>query len=218
MRRLLFALLLLAVAVAVPVVAYAASLGVTPNRLTATTSATSISASTCSLQPVADTYADEFSLLSNFGNSTDLLVRSLAANDRRSYLRFDLASCSIPAAAEVETAVMSLYLSAAPSASRTYDAYRVTAAWTETGLTWSNQPSASATATSSVATGTTSGVTLSWNVLADVTAFVAGTATNDGWQIRDSVEDSLVSRASTLGSRERGTGSQRPKLVITYYP
>ncbi len=216
MRRLLFALPLLSLAV--PVVAYAASLGVTPNRLTATTSATSIAASTCTVEPAADTYADELSLLSNFGTSTNLLVRSLAANDRRSYLRFDLASCSIPAAAEVETAVLSLYLSAAPSASRTYGAYRVTAAWTETGLTWNGQPSTAGTATNSIATGTTSGVTLSWNVLADVAAFVAGTATNDGWQIRDSAENSLVDRASTLGSRERGTASERPKLTITYYP
>lgn len=216
MRRLLFSLLLLPVAV--PVVAYAASLGVTPNRLTATTSATSIAATTCSLEPVADTYADEFSLLSNFGTSTDLLVRSFAVNDRRSFVRFDLASCSIPAAAEVETAVMTLYLSAAPSASRTYGAYRITDAWTETGLTWSAQPTTAASATNSIETGTTSGVTLSWNVLADVAAFVAGTASNNGWQIRDSAEDSLLNPASTLGSRERGTGNQRPKLVITYYP
>jgi hypothetical protein len=215
-RRLLLVLPL--PALALPLVAYAATLGVASTRLTATTSATSVAASTCTLEPDADTDADELAPLTNFGASADLRVRSMLASDRRSFVQFGVAGCSIPTSAEVKTAVLELYLSAAPTASRTYGAHRVTAAWSESTLTWAAQPATAGAATSSVATGTTSGTTLSWNVLADVTAFVAGTATNNGWQIRDATEDSLADAASTFGSGERAAASQRPKLTITYYP
>ena len=104
----------------------------------------------------------------------------------------------------------------APTASRTYEAHLVSAAWTETGVTWTNQP-AVGTLTASTATGTTANVTLTWAVTADVQAFVDGT-TNRGWRIKDQTESSAPTRNAVFRSAEYGTASQRPVLEVTYYP
>jgi hypothetical protein len=68
-----------------------------------------------------------------------------------------------------------------------------------------------------VATGTTNGVTLSWNVASDVQLYADGTS-NFGWRIADSAEGANSNRQGTFRTRETGTASQRPSLSITYYP
>jgi hypothetical protein len=204
-------------------IGFAASLALTPKALAVFTSASSVPISTCTLTPAADTYADEASSGNNFGTATTLHVRSAVVlvvlqENKRSFARFDLSSCSIPTSARVLTAKMRLFLSTAPSASRTYQVHRVTQAWGETTLTWGNQPTAAGTATGSVTTGTTSNVTLEWDVLADVSGFVAGTTTNQGWRVRDSAEGSGTARDGRFNAREHATVSTRPSLAITYYP
>lgn len=204
-------------------VGFAASLALTPKGLTVFTSASSVPISTCTLTPAADTYADQGSSGSNFGTATALHVRSavtllVLANNARSFARFDLSSCSIPASARVVTAKMKLFMSTAPSASRTYQVHRLTQSWGETTLDWGNQPTAAGTATASAATGTTSNVTIEWDVLTDVSGFVAGTTTNQGWRIKDATESSGTAREGRFSAREHATVSQRPSLVITYYP
>jgi hypothetical protein len=206
-------------------VAFAASLGVASKDLTTYTVATAVPVSTCTLTSVADTYADQSTLQAgnNFGTSTTMLVESsqtigLVPTNKRSFVRFDLSPCSIPAAAQVLSGSLKLSLSTAPSASRTYQAFRATASWGETTLTWNNQPGVAGSATASVTTGTTSGVTLSWNVLSDAQSFVSGSQTNNGWRINDQSESSATAWTGTFATREAGTASQRPSLVITYYP
>jgi hypothetical protein len=216
MRRALFVVVLLGGVV--PAAALAAGLGVAAQRLTSFESATSVPVAACTLEPVADTYADGLSSLLNFGTSSDLLVRSALTGDARAFVRFDLSACSIASTAEIEAARVDLYLATAPSVARIHDVHRVTASWGETSLTWSNQPAVAATVTSSTSTGTSGGVTTSWNVLADVQAFVTRSQTNHGWRINDSAEGSLTARAATFGARERAGAGQRPQLAITYYP
>lgn len=220
-RRTAVVLAVSAGALGAVVVASAASLGVVPSRLTWYDAVSSIAATTCTLTaPVADAYVDGGLLLmsSNFGSSPDLRVQSSTLGNRRSFVRFDLSSCAIPATARVTGATVSLYLSQAPGSSRTYEIRLVTAAWTETTVTFANQPAAAGTATSTASTGTTSGATLSWPATSDAQAFIAGTATNNGWRVADSTEGALVPIDSTLGARERATASERPELVVTYYP
>jgi hypothetical protein len=216
MRRALLILVLLGTVA--PAAAFAAGLAVTAQRLTSFESATSVPITTCTLEPVADTYADGLALLLNFGSSTDLLVRSALTGDARVFVRFDLSACSIASTAEIETARLDLYLAAAPPGSRTHDVHRVTASWGETSLTWANQPAVAGTVTSSTSTGTTSGVTIAWDVIADVQALVSGAQTNHGWRIKDTSEGSVTAQAATFGARERAGAGQRPTLAITYYP
>lgn len=215
-------------AVLASAVGFATALAITPQALTIFTSADTVPISTCTLTTAeADTYAHEDSAGTNFGTATTMHVRSGVGtvviltfpDNKRSFVRFNLASCSIPSSARVVTAEMKLFLSTAPAASRTYQVHQVTQTWGETTLDWDNQPTVAGSVTSSVATGTTSNVDLEWDVLADVSSFVAGTATNDGWRLKDSVESiSGTAREGQFGSREHGTASQRPRLVVTYYP
>jgi hypothetical protein len=220
-------LFLVAVLVAVVAtgVGFAAALAITPKSLTVHTAASTVPISTCTRTPAADSYVHASNGGNNFGTATTLQVRSAVAlgllpDDKRSFLRFDLSSCSIPTNARVETASLTLFLSTAPSASRTYELHRATASWGETTVTWNNQPAVAAVATGSVATGTTANVTRQWNVLADVRTFVDGTVANNGWRIKDLVEGGLLGNSfeGQFRSREHTTTSQRPTLAITYYP
>ena len=80
----------------------------------------------------------------NYGTETTMEVRSydalFGAQNRRSFVEFDLSSIS--SAATILSATTRLYLATAPAGSRYYDLHRVTASWTETGITWNNQPAA----------------------------------------------------------------------------
>lgn len=199
--------------------ATAASLGVVPTRLTTQSAASSVAATVCTLETSsADTYVDGGSLLSNFGTSPDLQVRSSLVGNRRSFVRFDLSGCAIPATARVTNATVSLLLSQAPSSNRTYEVRRVTASWVETTVTWLSQPGVAGSVTATVSTGTTSGVTLNWAVTADAQSIVAGSVANNGWRVADNSENAVVAVSGVLGARERASIGERPKLVLTYYP
>lgn len=199
-------------------IAIAASLGVTSGRLTVSTGASSIAATTCSLNAATnDSYVSQASPTSNFGTATTMSVRSSLTANMRAFVHFNLASCSIPANALVTDASLKLFMNSAPTASRSYDAHRVTASWTEAAVTWSNQPAVAASATSTVATGTTSNVTVKWTVSSDVQSYLDGT-TNYGWRIKDQTEDAATARTGQFRSAEYGTASQRPVLDISYYP
>src|SRR5688500_12394846 len=87
-------------------VGFATALAITPQALTIFTSADTVPLTTCTLAaPVADTYAHEDSAGTNFGTATTLHVRSAVRqvlllpfpDNKRSFVRFDLSYCSIPA-------------------------------------------------------------------------------------------------------------------------
>jgi hypothetical protein len=196
--------------------AFAALLGVTSQRIAVSTVLAQTTQFTCTLNvSAADATIDQGSPTGNFGSTADLYVRSSSAN-MRTLVRFDLSSCAIPATAQVSSATLELYLTQAPSTSRTHEASRVTTSWTEATVTWNNQPSTAATPTSSTTTGTAKDVWRSWSVGPDVQSFVNGSATNNGWRVRDTQESSAASIESKFGSKEYGVTTQRPKLTVVY--
>lgn len=216
-RRSLLVLgaLVLAAVLGASVIAHATALPITQARLTTDTVAATVPVSTCSLTASADTFANGavLSTGANFGTATTLQVRSDALGNKRTFVAFDLASCAIPAVARMLTSTLSMHLATAPTSSRTYDVHRVTAAWTQPVLTWSNQPATAVSATASFATGTSGGVNRTSSVLADVSAIVAGSS-NNGWLIKDRTEGGLGAE-SQFSSRE---GATAPSLVVGYYP
>ena len=217
-RRPTIVLCVLGAALGTGVVAWAAPLTTSPAQLMAFTVVGPVPITTCTLAPNADTYADGAAPLTAQGTATTLHVRTQLLLNKRTFVRFDVASCSIPAVARLKTGSFNLVITTAPASSRTYDVHAVTAAWTEAALTWLAQPATAATATASVATGTTGGVTLATDVMADVSAYVTGAATNNGWRVKDRTEDGVTAVETQFGSRENATVSQRPSLVVTYYP
>lgn len=210
-RRLIAGLLVLSATATT--IGLAAGTGLSAQRLTVQSGATSVPLERCTLSPVADSDVDG---LFNTGTATTLRVRSSTLGNRRAFVRFDLSSCGLGSDDAIRAASLSLVLGTAPASSRTHEVRRVTAAWSETGITSANQPAVAGTATATHATGTTSGATLAWNVLADVQAFHAGT-TNDGWRISDATESAVSAVEGSYRSREFATAADRPKLTIDYY-
>jgi hypothetical protein len=123
-----------------------------------------------------------------------------------------------------------MYVSALPTACRTLDLFRVTATWTESAVTWNNQPFGTtlnnpptANRSGSFDVGTpggcqnrVAGFITGGVVTTDVAAWVAGSASNFGWMVRDDVESSGTARTSTFSAKDLGTAAQAPELVITY--
>jgi hypothetical protein len=109
--------------------------------------------------------------------------------------------------------------------------FAVTSAWTQSAITWNNQPfgtainnPASGTRTDSVTMGIGAGCAIGsvaqyvpWNVTTNVASFVSGSATNFGWMIRDDVEDANgLGFAVTFSTSDAGSVPQAPQLVVTY--
>lgn len=174
--------------------------------------------SACSLQPLADSHVRNggADADTNYGTLATLDVRADAASAARALLRFDLSSCSpaIPADAILHGANLRLTLFSNATATRTYDLHRSSEAWDETTVTWNNQPTVAAGATSSVtvSSGTSAPAVVEWNVLGDVQDFVSGAAANNGWRLNDSAEDTTVELIFQSGEAASG----QPELVITY--
>jgi len=220
---------LTAVAVTTPRRAEAASTGLNAQSLT-TYRTCVLSGYPGTTTSVADSYADQASPTSTAGSATFMDVRSNTSANRRAFLNFDLAQCTTLGSIDtITSATLRLYASALPSACRTHDVFRVTSSWAEATVTWNTQPfgtainnPATASRTSSITIGTAPcgttavGYGAGWDVKADVTAFVAGSATNRGWMIRDDVENSGTSRQTRYTSTQSGTATQAPQLLIVY--
>jgi hypothetical protein len=217
---------------AVPVIGRAATLGLTSQALTPSRTCT-ITATPSSTTAVADASVRQASATSTFGTSTTNNVATATGANRRLYVRFDLSVCSpvIPSTAVIRLATLRLFVTGLPASCRTIDVFRVTTAWTEAALTWNNQPfgtainnPAASAASDTFFAGTptgcqnaTTGVYLTGaNPTADVAAFVAGTASNLGWMLRDDVEGSSTAFTQTTSAKDLGTLAQAPQLVVTY--
>lgn len=192
-----------------------------------------ITATPSTTTSVIDASVRQANATSNFGTSTTNNVATASTANRRLYVKFDITVCSpsIPTTATVRVATLRLYLTAVPSNCRTVDAFRVTTSWTESAITWNNQPfgttlnnPSNASATDTFTVGTPSGCqnqststyAVGIDLTTDVAAFVAGTATNQGWMFRDDVEGNATTFTSTTSAKDLGTLAQAPQLVITY--
>ena len=205
----------LGAALGASVVAWAAPLTTSAAPLMARTVVGSVPITTCTLAPNADTYSDGVTAQ---GTATTLHVRTQLALNKRDLRAVRRGELLDPGRCTAEDQRLQPRDHDRAGSSRTYDVHRVTAASTEAGLTALAQPATAGTATASVVTGTTGGVTLAADVLADVSAYVTGTATNNGWRVKDRTEDGLSSVETRFGSRENATAAVRPALVVTYYP
>jgi len=180
---------------------------------------------TVTLQPsTGDSQLSQGAATTNFGTATTIQVASQSGSqNKRILVKFDLSS--IPANATINSANLTLFMTTAPSNNRTYNAHRMTRDWTESQVTWNiaqtgtNWTTAggdyNGTATTSTTTGTTNNVSLTWNIQADVQAWVNGTS-NYGTLIKDGTESSATARTATFASEENATSANRPQLVIDY--
>ncbi len=198
---------------------FAASLALTSAHLTVVTKTYGAQV-TCTLAAAADSYVDKLSATTNFGTNTLLNVSPNSLTTERAFIRFDLTTCSpaIPTDALVRSASLRLTVATLTTATRTVELRTASSAWTETAVTWTTQPGASATvsASLSVPLATAAGTVLTWSASADVQAFVSGAAANVGWRLGDSAEGVALGPVLSVDAREAATG--QPQLVVVYVP
>lgn len=189
-----------------------------------------------SLPASADSYIQ--SGQPNKNNNSDTFIRVQESGSNRGLVRFDqTAIASAVGSAGLASAKLRLSIASNGnnwgSSGGTVGAHRLSVAWSETGATW-NCPSDSNLANSAADCSPTWNMTNSaswpfqqtpaavvtiqngqsgwveWDVTADVAAFLAGTAQNQGWMVRK-MNESAAGKAD-FSSRE---GANPPQLVIT---
>jgi hypothetical protein len=215
-----------------PVHAAAASISLTSQHLTTTATCALVSYPASSTYGT-DSWVNQSVAGQNNGTATQLTIKSLTNGNDRLYARFDLTKCLFapPAGAIVRSATLRVFETALPAACNTFDVFRNSSTWAETTVTWTNQPAGTtanqpptAQATSqSVSVGSpgtcaihTTNTYVTWDVKTDVAAFLAGTATNYGWMIRNDTEGQSSAQTANFAARELNTLADAPQLLITY--
>jgi Glycosyl hydrolase family 98/Glycosyl hydrolase family 98 C-terminal domain/Carbohydrate binding module (family 6) len=164
---------------------------------------------TPALSPIADSYVESSTAGLNYGTSTNMLVKNnVTLATRMAYLMFDVQGLANVSNAtltlvpnRVDDATVKMYYGMAPTN------------WTETGITWNNQPASSGLyfATNTVAVGVP--------VVLDVTSAVANQATNGGLlSIRITQPTNSLNGLVQFCSREHPTNDWRPRLTYTLNP
>jgi hypothetical protein len=87
----------------------------------------------------------------------------------------------------------------------------IAAAWTETGVTWANQPATSGTGASSASLASAGWQT--WTVLTQVKAMYSGPS--NGFLVKDS-GGGVLPPHQTYQSREGTPAGQGPQLVLNF--
>lgn len=142
----------------------------------------------------------------NFGTFPIFHVQSHSGSrNRRGVLHFPLPA--IPANCTLTAATLRLNATSA-AVGRTLDVYRLAAAWTETSITWTNQP----TTTGAASSAPSASGWVQWDVLAQVQAMYSGA--NNGFLVRDRYENAGSARLQVFRTREDTTNI--PELVLTF--
>lgn len=191
--------------------AYAYTIGATDSGGTTTSPAQSAQAQaagcttwTQSVEANADAFTSQESTGQNY-NTTVLNVFAEAGEARRTFVAFPLPTR--PTNCTVTAATLRLRNAAAQTGA-TIQAYRNAAAFTETGVTWANQPATSGTP----ATAATASGIMQWTVTTQTQALYSA---NTGFQLRDAAEGSGDKRQA-FDSRSVTTVGNRPQLTVTF--
>jgi len=127
----------------------------------------------------ADTYTDSGNITRNNGGTTTVSIQGQSGHYRRGYVHVVLPT--LGAGCGLSAATLQPYQSNSATG-HTYYLYLAGAAWTEAGLTWSNQPALAGTPVTVVGDATTG--YRSFDVTGNVQTLYAGT--NTGFVIVDS--------------------------------
>lgn len=175
------------------------------------------------LTPTADTYLQDINPGANFGASTDVWFGRgsfFGLGNVRTLVRFDLSGLPADPRA-IRSATFSAYQYRTEAAAGGLDCelHAATAAWTELGATWSNQPPYDAR-TWDVASVGDSFYTgwIDWDATNLVREHLGGALPNLGWLFRMTFESAGASRLGYFYSREYALDpAKRLRLVVETY-
>lgn len=134
----------------------------------------------------------------------------------RAYLEFDLGS--IPDNVVITNAKVGLYYEFTYDiAAASLGIYPVEGSWSESTITWDNQPTFATTPEYTVnVPASETNAFVYWYITDLVESWLDGTAPNNGVMFKD-IDESTVETWKGFYSSDYGTAAERPKLVITYY-
>jgi parallel beta-helix repeat protein/predicted outer membrane repeat protein len=171
---------------------------------------TSCDAANITLFAAEDSSISEGEPQLNFAFLENLAVRSAApGNDGRALLRFDIPA-ELADLADCTLASATLRLYGEGDAGRTLEALAVAGPWSQSQVTWLNQP---ATTGAPAVTSSGSGYR-SWNVTGQVASMFAGTTTNYGFLIRDAAEEDAAGAQQSFLSREAVREPPTPPQLV----
>ncbi|MCJ7620847.1 MAG: DNRLRE domain-containing protein [Anaerolineae bacterium] len=167
---------------------------------------------------VADACVLQGYATTNFGSTTDMWAGyddylSPDGKIARSLIRFNLSA--IPTGTSVNSAVLGVYLVSSydfPDKTRTITTYRIASGWSESTVTWNNQPSFSTAYGSAPVTDSAWGW-YSFDVTNLVRGWINGTIPNNGVMLRGPEWSGSDSSWKGFSTRE---DIYPPRLVITY--
>ncbi len=172
-----------------------------------------------------DTQVDAGAPNTTAGSGTAFHVGSLSSKAVRGLVRGQVAN--VPPTAVVRSAELRCYQDYTTGGGDVIRAHRILKSWNQSEATWNSNSVSLAWSAPGLGAGSDFAATatdasyapplaqfVSFDVTADVKAFLAGTAADYGWVLINEVEAALpVARFRTI---EYGIGAQRPVLVIRY--
>jgi parallel beta-helix repeat protein len=164
-------------------------------------------ASTQTFGADADAWINQGSPSDNKGSDSTIKVMSKSGSNNRVFVRFAM-PVTIPAGCVIQSATLRMY-AASSSSGRTLQAIQVSGTWSESEVTWGNQPGT----TGPAATTTSGSGYRQWTVTAQVQSMMTS-GVNNGFLIRDAVENQ--DHEQQFNSREKG--ANMPQLVIVFVP
>jgi len=170
-----------------------------------------------------DTFVTNADPLTNFDGAPYLAAGTLweSGTVERIYLQFDVSA--IPNNAIITEARVGLffkdpmsYISIPIYVEVPLAVYEVEGSWEETSLNWNNQPVANSIYEDVQTVGGNTDKYIYWDITSLVQGWVSGMKSNDGIRLADEDEMTLDD-GKHFGSSSAPVGTERPKLVISYY-
>jgi hypothetical protein len=153
----------------------------------------------------------------NYGNNTYLYVGYYTLNKLRyrTYLYFDVNSF-LPADAVVTTAYLKLHqYGFMVTGSLSIGLYQVTEDWTESAITWNNQPGSSSDAESTNSVYSITDAWISWYIKDLLKGWIDGSITNYGILLKPVNEP--ATNMALFDSSDYSIAAYHPQLIIGYY-
>lgn len=190
-------------------VAYAATLGLSSNKLHAWSQSLTKGACNQTSSTADDTYVQQASPTSTAGaTATTLTIKPTSGSQDYAFLRFNLSGCGLPTTGGADSAVLTVRVTT--SGSDTISVFPVTTSWSSSTLNWNGLSglSVGSTATGTFSASSTGNKTVT--VTADVdTAIKAGALW--GWELRATAGTATVA----IGAAENATSANRPSMTLS---
>lgn len=159
---------------------------------------------TTNINPTADTYASGGAPTTNYGTATEVQIKDGTGTsyDRIGYAKYSLSSFS-----SVSSAVLYLYSNTAVTSTPVTVTGLTDDSWTETGLTWNNQPSTAGATT----IGNINMAAAGWYSI-DVTSYVQSQMTDKvvSFKLADTTQ-----KITLIKTNSRENASNKPYLAVT---